>query len=103
MPKIKNRPAEQGNSKITNNGSVQMIKPDDITVSFAKDKNNSNKEFSNGSTNIYSIIDERKLEPEEDYDTLNESEMQSRVFARKTQLDGGSQQDNNLNILKIEL
>lgn len=102
MPKIKNRPAEQGNNQVTNNGRVHMIKPEDINVSFTKDKRSS-KEFSNGSTNIYSITDERKLEPEEDYDTLNESEMQSRVFVRKPQLNTESKQDNNLNILKIEL
>jgi hypothetical protein len=87
MPKIKNRSLDIDNDKTNTNGVVKMTKPDDINISLSNKTGTNKTEIPK--SNIYNMIDELKLDPEEVYDTLNESEMQSKVIKKSTRQQNG--------------
>ncbi|XP_053394475.1 uncharacterized protein LOC123524762 isoform X3 [Mercenaria mercenaria] len=97
LPKIKNRSVEADNTKSQTNGTVTMTKPEDINISLSNEKRKSKTDIQN--TKIYTMIDENKLDPEEVYDTLNESEMQSKVIAKKAD----SNHNGHVNVLKVDV
>lgn len=82
MPKMKNRALDTDKNKNQTNGVVRMTKPEDIDISISNKKDKNKTETA--TTNIYNMIDELKLDPDEVYDTLNESEMQSKVMKKST-------------------
>lgn len=99
MPKIKNRAIDSEHSNCHANGIVTMTRPDDIKISIPGDKDKSTNDVSIG--NVYTIIDDIKVEPEEIYDMLNESEMESKVIKNKPESRQNSKQEVGDIVLKI--
>lgn len=81
MPKIKNRAVDSEHSNCQTNGVVTMTRPADIKISIHGDTDNSTNDVSNG--NVYTIIEDNKVKPEEVYDMLNESEIETKVIKKK--------------------
>ncbi|KAL4235556.1 Toll-like receptor [Mactra antiquata] len=99
MPKKKTRSVDSSTQPALTNGVCKSSKPNTTESTSNKPRSQ------NGSTdgNIYTVIDESKLNNEEVYDTLNESEMLTQVMKRQSEAEKKSKQDEFLNVLKVDL
>lgn len=95
MPKIKNRSTDSNAFSSLPNGHVSMKKPEFINISLIGDNEKLGKVGTK--SNVYSTIDDNKIEYEEVYDTLNEDEMQSKVFKKTSETNG------YMNVLKVDV